>query len=116
MGLFKKLIQVGLEAQKLANESFANDDGDFYCESCGEEMDIEYNADAKIVYLTCPNCSGRAVIMDNKYYFDNPDEEEDAEEGFEPWHHPLLDRPKVCTGCGSDMYPDCQESCKYFDD
>lgn len=26
------------------------------------------------------------------------------------------ERPPECTGCGSDTYPDCRDSCGYFDD
>lgn len=54
----------------------------------------------------CPDCGGRFFYDDNINDWDFFD----PNDGM--WQGDTMSRPKVCTGCGSDMYPDCQYSCK----
>lgn len=71
------------------------------CESCGAIMD-RHDEDTFI----CPDCGC------SYYYDDNFGSWEFYDPMEEGWHEDTMSRPKVCTGCGSDMYPDCQYSCK----
>lgn len=73
------------------------------CLECGTVMNREdYDT------FRCPEC-------DSVFSYEGDDWEffsgipEEGSYGY------LDSRPKQCTGCGSDMYPDCQYSCKLFD-
>lgn len=84
--------------------------------------------------VTCPECGGRfkeipdargyyrcsvcqsyeAYLMNGQVNFVSRFGDMDDEETFMDMG--LDDRPPVCTGCGSDCYPDCRDSCSFFDD
>lgn len=74
----------------------------FRCEDCDTLMEkVNENR------WECPECDSAYVKIKRGWVFLSSDDDDD-EDGF--------GRPKVCTGCGSDMYPDCSYSCKLFDD
>ena len=83
--------------------------------------------------ITCPGCGGsfekipgednyrcsvcqayEAYELDGHVYF--VDRFEGLEDGYADEQSSEDDRPPECTGCGSDCYPDCRESCGYFND
>ena len=87
----------------------------FTCENCHSLM---FEEEPK--YYVCPTCG--CTYQYNKHerawiFYDNGEINEDDED-YEDYYggEDYLGRPAVCTGCGSDMYPDCQYSCNRFDD
>ena len=68
-------------------------------------------------YYRCTVCKGyEAYELNGQVHFvdrwGDMDEEEDMNNGLGY----LEDRPPVCQSCGSDCYPDCKDSCSFFDD
>lgn len=64
----------------------------------------------------CPCCGTNVTYDTKKEIFDwyiPLDDDEDEDDDYDDY---CGDRPRCCTGCGSDMWPDCQYSCKLFDD
>ena len=83
--------------------------------------------------ITCPECGGNfvpilgednyrcdvckaieAYELDGQIHFVNRFEGLEENE-FSDFAH-SDERPPECTGCGSDSYPDCRDSCSFFDD
>lgn len=91
MGRRKKYTGVGVDTVHMTA----------ICERCGGLME-RIDEDT----FTCSNC-GCSYEYDDKFFgwnFYDP-----SEYG---WQAENVNRPQICTGCGSDMYPDCQYSCK----
>ena len=85
--------------------------------------------------ITCPGCGGNFKPIPGEYghyrcklckayeayqyngeiIFVDMFADLDEEETYSPGQY-IDDRPLECTGCGSDNYPECRESCGYFDD
>ena len=67
--------------------------------------------------LECNGCGRyQAYIGDGNINLLNLDEWNNTEGSYSSGLGCLDDRPPECTGCGSDFYPDCRESCGYFND
>lgn len=87
----------------------------------------------KTMVATCEHCGSKMTRIDfdnyscdtcgSDYEFDNFVNEwvfHDVDDIFANSEYSINyaynNRPAACTGCGSDMYPDCQYSCKLMSD
>lgn len=93
----------------------------------------------KVIFksLTCPSCGGKFepipgetgtyrckdCINQEAYMFQGEVTFINAFEGFgddsgytSPFGRYVQDRPGECTDCGSDCFPQCMDSCGYFND
>ena len=81
------------------------------CPSCGQPMSPKYGDPGCYECETC--CRYEAVLDNGTINFCDMDEYNNTEEIIGGYFD---ERPPECTGCGSDMYPDCRNSCSFFDD
>lgn len=80
------------------------------CPECGADMDQDNDTE-----WSCPTCVYHRAYVDEDgrlNYFTDWDLYDDMVKPAMT----LDNRPPVCTGCGSDNWPECQYACELFDD
>ncbi len=70
------------------------------CDGCYSEMNVTHEGQ-NLNRVTCPVCG-------NEWYVDDDDEYINDESSN------VI--PESCAACGNPAYPNCQLSCKLFDD
>lgn len=101
------IVALSSSAKKNSNRIiYGRNDAPDVCEDCGERVSW---VDSE-TYI-CDDCGSYYSLEDGNWVFYSVKEEDCDDE----WGSDIPSRPQVCTGCGSDMWPDCQYSCKLFD-
>lgn len=111
MGLIKKatknIMRAAIKSVFDSTKADAEDDDDgdlpMWCNDCGASV-VRINAEL----YRCPECGCEWTYEDDEWWFHSQMDDEWADIN-------AISRPAACTGCGSDMWPDCQYSCKLFD-
>ncbi len=79
---------------------------DWFCDNCDSFLNAQPGFDAYCKHWKCTNCGYINKIAKSEIIFDNQDE---------PFYEVDDEIPEGCVACGGP-YPDCQTSCKIFDD
>lgn len=86
---------------------------EYICFKCGSEMNV---ADENYL-LVCSGCGTSFYLDDWDFEYEQWEEQQEIESGFydDEEDDDELDEPECCRACGGP-WPDCESSCKIFDD